>query len=389
MPVACALPAARPLRRLCLLCLLPLASGLLDLYDDTFEEIIQEEPVLLVLFYDPRSTQFEAFEPVYEAAAAELGDEVPLARISANLEPRATARYAAVELPRLVVFRQGRDYRFRRGPGLPTQEELVIYMRQEAKLAQTAMPSTMQLAWHGLADEISRLDREATSSITIIDTLGLDSTGRLLKLSERPDRRRPGSEEYHDRNWVAASLPLLGALTEEVPPSPRPSLGLSPRLSLSLSLGLGLGLGLTGPPPTKRSPHPAPLTPPYTITRTRIRHPHLYPHPHPRPLSHPHPQPHPHPHPHPHLHSHPHLHRSRHPHRHRHQALREKHLAHFVGAPQYVKMLTYPNPNPNPSPTPTPNQVRHSTSRCSLRPSYAYRPTASSPSTCSTSASKP
>ena len=26
-----------------------------------------------------------------------------------------------------------------------------------------------------------------------------------------------------------------------------------------------------------------------------------------------------------------------------------------MGAPQYVKMLTYPNPNPNPSPSPNPN----------------------------------
>ena len=40
-------PRALPLRRLCLLCLLPLASGLLDLYDDTFEERIEAEPVLL------------------------------------------------------------------------------------------------------------------------------------------------------------------------------------------------------------------------------------------------------------------------------------------------------------------------------------------------------
>ena len=38
---------ALPLRCLCLLCLLPLASGLLDLYDDTFEERIEKEPVLL------------------------------------------------------------------------------------------------------------------------------------------------------------------------------------------------------------------------------------------------------------------------------------------------------------------------------------------------------
>ena len=38
---------ALPLRCLCLLYLLPLASGLLDLYDDTFEERIEKEPVLL------------------------------------------------------------------------------------------------------------------------------------------------------------------------------------------------------------------------------------------------------------------------------------------------------------------------------------------------------
>ena len=158
---------ALPLRRLCLLCLLPLASGLLDLYDDTFEVRIEAEPVLLVLLYEPCSrtscvedepcvdrppSQNEIFEPVFEAAAAELGDEVPLARINGNLVPRAVEQYGSTELfihegsgvaprrargigvlctPELVVFRHGRDYRFR-GPDLPTQEELVSYMRSEA-----------------------------------------------------------------------------------------------------------------------------------------------------------------------------------------------------------------------------------------------------------------
>ena len=47
----------------------------------------------------------------------------------------------------------------------------------------------------------------------------MDSGGRLFKLSERPDTRHAsGAHEalgYHERNWVAASLPLHAALTEE------------------------------------------------------------------------------------------------------------------------------------------------------------------------------
>ena len=47
----------------------------------------------------------------------------------------------------------------------------------------------------------------------------MDSGGRLFKLSERPDTRQAsGAHEalgYHERNWVAASLPLHTALTEE------------------------------------------------------------------------------------------------------------------------------------------------------------------------------
>ena len=353
LPRAPPLRRALPLRRLCLLCLLPLASGLLDLYDDTFEERIEAEPVLLILLYQPCSkthcnndgpcedlppSQNDLFAPVFEAAAAELGDEIPLARINGNLVERAVQQYGSQEMlyygavgvaprrtrgllgtcsPELVVFRHGRDYRFR-GPGLPTQPELVSYMRTEAELARRAAPSTMQLAWHGLADEISRLNPAGETEIPrfdrTIDTLGMDSAGRLLKISERPDGRRktvlpnPG---YHERNWVAASLPLHGALTEE--------------------------------------------------------------------------------------------------------ALRETHLAHFVGASRGAAAHQDANPNPGPKPNPepkpshplslaltlitlaltltlialplNPDQARRSTPRCSLRASCAYRRTPSSLSTSFTSAS--
>jgi hypothetical protein len=200
LPRAPPLRRALPLRWLCLLCLLPLASGLLDLYDDTFEERIEAEPVLLILLYQPCSkthcnndgpcedlppSQNDLFAPVFEAAAAELGDEIPLARINGNLVERAVQQYGSQEMlyygavgvaprrtrgllgtcsPELVVFRHGRDYRFR-GPGLPTQPELVSYMRTEAELARRAAPSTMQLAWHGLADEISRLNPAGETEI--------------------------------------------------------------------------------------------------------------------------------------------------------------------------------------------------------------------------------
>ena len=292
--------------------------------------------VLLVLLYEPCSKtscvddepcvdlppdQNDLFAPVFEAAAAELGDEIPLARINGmpqrsrtlderapgrsvthtsepylgtgNLVPRAVQQYGSMEslhygeaaaaprrvrglrgtcTPELVVFRHGRDYRFR-GPGLPTQEELVSYMRSEAELARKAAPSTMQLAWHGLADEISRLNPAGETEISrfdrTLDRLGMDSGGRLLKLSERPDRRRkwlpsePGYHErhgslgYHERNWVAASLPLHGALTEQAlrethlahfVGAPQyteiPGLGLGLGSGSGLEIGLGLGLGL-------------------------------------------------------------------------------------------------------------------------------------------------
>ena len=132
--------------------------------------------VLLVLLYEPCSTtrdescynannepcadpvpsQNDLFAPVFEAAAAELGDEIPLARINGNLVPRAIQQYGSTEVlhygaadepprrtrglaggctPELVVFRHGRDFRYR-SPALPTQEELVRYMRGEAELAR-------------------------------------------------------------------------------------------------------------------------------------------------------------------------------------------------------------------------------------------------------------
>ena len=105
---------------------------------------------------DPAPSQNDLFAPVFEAAAAELGDEIPLARINGNLVPRAIQQYGSTEVlhygaanepprrtrglaggctPELVVFRHGRDFRYR-SPALPTQEELVRYMRTEAELAR-------------------------------------------------------------------------------------------------------------------------------------------------------------------------------------------------------------------------------------------------------------
>ena len=81
----------------------------------------------------------------------------------------------------------------------------------------------MELAWHGLADELTRLSPRGLTETSrferTLETLGMDSGGRLFKLSERPDTRHAsGAHEalgYHERNWVAASLPLHAALTEE------------------------------------------------------------------------------------------------------------------------------------------------------------------------------
>ena len=105
---------------------------------------------------DPAPSQNDLFTPVFEAAAAELGDDIPLARINGNLVPRAIQQYGSTEVlhygaadepprrtrglaggctPELVVFRHGRDFRYR-SPALPTQEELVRYMRSEAELAR-------------------------------------------------------------------------------------------------------------------------------------------------------------------------------------------------------------------------------------------------------------
>ena len=105
---------------------------------------------------DPAPSQNDLFTPVFEAVAAELGDEIPLARINGNLVPRAIQQYGSTEVlhygaadepprrtrglaggctPELVVFRHGRDFRYR-SPALPTQEELVRYMRSEAELAR-------------------------------------------------------------------------------------------------------------------------------------------------------------------------------------------------------------------------------------------------------------
>lgn len=106
-------------------------SAVITLTSDNFDQVIQENPLILVEFYAPWCGHCKKLAPEYEKAAEELGKTLPLAKVDADDEKNRplAQRFEIRGFPTLKLFRNGvpSDYQ-----GERSSAALVSFMRKQA-----------------------------------------------------------------------------------------------------------------------------------------------------------------------------------------------------------------------------------------------------------------
>jgi len=106
-------------------------SAVLTLTNENFDQVINENPLILVEFYAPWCGHCKKLAPEYEKAAEELGKSLPLAKVDADAEQNRplAQKFEIRGFPTLKLFRDGvaSDYQ-----GERTSAALVAFMRKQA-----------------------------------------------------------------------------------------------------------------------------------------------------------------------------------------------------------------------------------------------------------------
>ncbi|XP_002740183.1 protein disulfide-isomerase A3-like [Saccoglossus kowalevskii] len=111
---------------------LALASDVLELTDDDFEDTVAEQDIILVEFFAPWCGHCKKLAPEYEKAATDLkysDPSVPLAKVDCTAEKDTCSRYGVSGYPTLKVFRDGEasDYN-----GPRSADGIIDYMKKQA-----------------------------------------------------------------------------------------------------------------------------------------------------------------------------------------------------------------------------------------------------------------
>ncbi|GFO31601.1 protein disulfide-isomerase [Plakobranchus ocellatus] len=107
----------------------PEPDAVITLTKDDFDEVVENEKLMLVEFYAPWCGHCKRLAPLYEKAAKQLKKEDPpilLAKVDATQESELATKYQITGYPTLKVFRDGRasDYKGERG----SEYDIVSFM---------------------------------------------------------------------------------------------------------------------------------------------------------------------------------------------------------------------------------------------------------------------
>ncbi|XP_059175392.1 protein disulfide-isomerase A4-like [Physella acuta] len=107
-------------------------DSVLVLNEDNFDEVIQDNPVVLVEFYAPWCGHCKQLTPEYAAAAKELAKADPpvlLGKVDATVHSKLAERFEVQGYPTLKFFRDGKEYSYE-GPRV--KDGIVSYMTERA-----------------------------------------------------------------------------------------------------------------------------------------------------------------------------------------------------------------------------------------------------------------
>lgn len=93
---------------------MPPPSEVIELTTETFDEIVNSQPIMLVEFFAPWCGHCKKLKPVYEDASRQLKTHgIPLATVDATEEKTLASKYDVTGYPTLKIFRYGKvsDYK--------------------------------------------------------------------------------------------------------------------------------------------------------------------------------------------------------------------------------------------------------------------------------------
>lgn len=128
-------------------------SAVIVLDNSNFDQIVNQNDIMLVEFYAPWCGHCKRLEPEYEKAAQELKGSIPIGKVNADEEQNKVlaSRFGIKGFPTLKIFRKGNptDY-----SGERTAQGIVSYMKKQIMPAVTALTTTEEVTKFSGEDKV-------------------------------------------------------------------------------------------------------------------------------------------------------------------------------------------------------------------------------------------
>lgn len=145
----------------------PLPEHVVTLTIETFDEFINDKPIVLVEFFAPWCGHCKSLAPEYEKAAAELKEHnIPLAKVDATAESRLAEEYDVKGYPTLKIFRNGRRFDY---DGPRTASGIIKYMIEQSKPASKLLRTIKEIHNFTVLNDVTIIGFFESESIPLFD----------------------------------------------------------------------------------------------------------------------------------------------------------------------------------------------------------------------------